>query len=863
MKIWQRFSSVIKKPLKSGKPEDAVQKKFRDRYKSFKEILSQNNAVLELIAGMEEKMSGELPLERKYVDDTVMSISEKVGKIIERLNEISENKYSSLYERFHKINEEIKKILLKKMEIPVSKYTASFEEITREMIDKFGNKNANLGEIRNRLNIPTPEGFAISTFAFKKFMDQAISLDDIYTKLAALDTKNHDKLEQLSHEIQRLILEADIPEEISKGILSSYERLSLKYNRRIMVSVRSSAVHEDGEFSFAGQYVTFLNISPELILQKYKEVIASLFSTKVISYYKTKGLPAGEMVMSVGILSMIDAKTSGVMYSIDPNNPKNGSLIISAVAGLCKSVVEGLVTPELYIVSRSHFEKLESEFEIIQKTAPEIRSMLKCKPEGEVEEVSLPQEMIGKPCLTNEQIKALAEYAIVIEKHYQYPQDIEWAIDNDGRIFILQTRPLQILGFETLDLKVPEKVEGYKILLDKGRIACKGIGFGKAHIVKRDEDLREFPESAVLVAKHTSTDFFIVMNKTQAIVTDIGGTTVHMATLARELMIPTIVDTEIATEMIHEGHEVTVDAVNCIVYEGKVKELIEFSGKREGPFKNTQIFKIFKKVSDLIVLLNLIDPADKQFRPESCKTMHDITRFAHQKAMQEMFKISVEFPEDIEVVKLVAGIPLLIYLIDLGDAIKRDIEKLKPEDIHSIPFQAFFKGLASLEWPPPRHVDVKGFLGMMAHTASIPERELEEMGEKSFALVSEEYMNFSIRLGYHLSVVESYTGEKINDNYIRFFFQGGGAERDRRIRRIHLISEVLKRIGFRTKVTEDIIDAIITKYRRTQLEEKLDILGKLTVYTKQLDAIMYDDRTAEMHLEEFIQEYINTLYKAI
>lgn len=151
---------------------------------------------------------------------------------------------------------------------------------------------------------------------------------------------------------------------------------------------------------------------------------------------------------------------------------------------------------------------------------------------------------------------------------------------------------------------------------------------------------------------------------------------------------------------------------------------------------------------------------------------------------------------------------------------------------------------------------MKGFLGMMAHTASIPEKELEEMGEKSFAFVSEEYMNFSIRLGYHLSVVESYTGEKINDNYIRFFFQGGGAERNRRIRRIRLISEILKRIGFRTKVTEDIVDALITKYKKVQFEEKLDILGKLTVYTKQLDAIMYDDRTAEMHLEEFIQEYI-------
>ncbi len=857
MKIWQRLSGIVKKPIKPMVPEGTGMRTFRARYQSFQELLLHNNVSLELIAGMEEKISGEFPIERKYVDDTVRAISEGVMKIIEKLNSISDNKYITLYDRFQEINMKIEKALTKKIEIPVSRYTESFDEITKEMIDRFGNKNANLGEIRNRLNIPTPDGFAISTFAFKKFMDKNVPLEEVYKRLSEVNIENQKVLDELSSEIRNRIISSDIPEDISGEIRDAYDRLFQKYNKKILVSVRSSAVHEDGEFSFAGQYITFLNVSPELILQKYKEVIASLFSTKVLSYYKTKGLPLYEMAMSVGVLSMIDAKTAGVMYSRDPNNPKDAKLLITAVPGICKSVVEGLVTPELYVIARHHFGREDEGFEIIQKNIPERKNMLTYRPNREAEEVPLHQVKITKPCLTDEQLKTLAGYAILIEKHYQYPQDIEWAMDSDGRIFILQTRPLQMLELESLDLNILGRVEGYRVLLDKGLIACKGIGYGKAHIVKNDEDIKNFPETAVLVAKHTSTEFSTVMNKTNAIITDIGGTTVHMATLARELSIPTIVDTEIATEVLKEGQDLTVDAVNCIVYDGKVKELIEFSGKRAGPFKNTQIFKILKKVSEMIVPLNLIDPADKQFSPESCKTMHDITRFAHQKAMHEMFKLSTEFPEDIETVKLVAGIPLIIYLIDLGDAIERDKEKLKPEHIHSIPFQAFFKGLTSLEWPPPRHIDIKGILGMIAHTASISDRELEEMGEKSFAFVSEDYMNFSIRLGYHLSVVEAYAGEKINDNYIRFFFQGGGAERDRRMRRIWLINEILKRIGFRTKVTEDIVDGILTKHKRVHLKEKLEILGRLTVYTKQLDAIMYDDRTAEMHLEEFTLENIN------
>jgi len=268
------------------------------------------------------------------------------------------------------------------------------------------------------------------------------------------------------------------------------------------------------------------------------------------------------------------------------------------------------------------------------------------------------------------------------------------------------------------------------------------------------------------------------------------------------------------------------------------------------------IFQTLEKVLKWVVPLNLVDPDDVRFKPESCETLHDITRFAHQKAMQEMFHISAELPEGVETMRLSAGIPLIVHIIDLGGGIEGYHKKLTPEYISSVPFNAFLKGLAALEWPGPRHIDVKGFLGMVAHTAEIPEAELEEMGEESFSFISKEYMNFSIRLGYHLSVVEAYAGENINDNYIRFFFKGGGASRERRLRRIRLISEILKEIDFNVKVVEDVIDAMITKHKKSQLEEKLEILGRLTVYTKQLDALLHEDASTESYMEEFIRDHL-------
>jgi len=859
MNLWSKFigkKKEINKELLDNKREP-----LRKRYQSFQELLSSNNNVLELMADMEEKLSGEFLFDRHYINQKITEIAEGVKKTVYKLNEISGNKYYVLHERFFEIISKIEKFLTKHWEIPASPNTLPLDEITKEMIDRLGGKNANLGEVRNRLRIPTPDGFAISAFAFKSFMEHNKILEQINKILFELKVDNLEELNNKSKEIQKQVIKAEIPKDLEQEIQDAYLKLSDRCGKKVSVSVRSSALQEDGTFSFAGQYATFLNVPSDLILQKYKEVIASLFTPRAIFYYKTKGLHEHEMVMSVGVLAMIDAKAAGVMYSRDPNNPEADTLIISAARGLGKSVVDGVVTPETYIISRNNpplppFSKGGMVgFEIISKNIPEQKSMYICRPDGEIEEVTLTDEMKGTQSLNDDQIKALAEYAIALENHYKSPQDIEWAIDRDDRPYILQTRPLIIMNEKARP--VPTHIEGYNILIDRGVIACKGIGFGKAFIVRKEEDLKEFPDGAVLVAKHTSTKYVTVMNKAKAIITDVGGATGHMASLAREFGVPTILDTEIATNIIQEDQELTVDAINCTIYEGHLKELEEFAEKREEPFKSTMIFQTLEKVLKWVVPLNLVDPDDVRFKPESCETLHDITRFCHEMVMREMFKITeITSQEVCGSPKLEAPIPMEVYLIDLDGGIKGAPKKITPEYIDSSPFNAYYSGLASMKWPEPRPFDVKGFMSMVAHTASIPEGELYNIGDRSFSFITGEYMNFSVRLGYHLSTVEAYAGESINDNYIRFFFKGGGAGRDRRFRRVRLVTEILKRMDFNVKVIEDIIDANITKYKKTAIEKRLKVLGKLTAYTKQLDMVMYNDAITDMYVEDFVKEHI-------
>ncbi len=535
------------------------------------------------------------------------------------------------------------------------------------------------------------------------------------------------------------------------------------------------------------------------------------------------------------------------MYSRDPTDEEKQGIIINGVWGLGKYAVDGIVEPHTYVVSR------DIPGTILEKKQPVQQDMLICSLDAGVIDTRVPDYIRRMPCLTEKQVITLAGYALVLEKHYGKPQDIEWALDLNDNLLILQARPLRIVA-EKRSRPIPTVLEGYKVLIDNGQIACKGVGAGKVYLINKEEDLKNFPEGAVLVAKHTSPKFVTVMNKASAIIADVGSPTGHMASLAREYNVPTIVNTETAMKTLEPGQTITVDAISRNIYEGCIDELVAAS-KSENPFKDTSVFKILREVLKSIVPLNLIYPEDERFMPEFCETFHDITRFAHEMAMNEMFKISDS--RDLTrgvAVKLEVVLPLEIYVIDLGGGVKYGTDKFTPDNIRSIPMNALLKTMMSMEWPGPPPINVKGFLTVIAQTSMQP-RSHEALWEPSFAILSKEYMNFTIRLGYHLQTIEAYAGDNINDNYIRFLFKGGGASTDRRTRRTRLIKELLEKIDFSIDRTGDVLDARITKYDRASIEKKLSTLARLTVYTKQLDMTLFNDAMVDWYVKEFVKKH--------
>lgn len=831
-----------------------LKKLLEKKYSAFQKLLSNNNKVLSIMADLEEKVSGEYLFDMTYIRSNLDKILEGTLRTIEYLNELSDNKYLNLREKFETIQEQINQKLLSKIEIPITNFILSLEELYKyeNRISIAGGKIAHLAELK-AIGIPVPEGFVITSHAFIKFLEYNNLKEKIEEVIKDVNINDLENLTNCSITIKNLILNAELPEEIENSIKNYCKEIYNKLNYKCNFSVRSSAILEDTFLSFAGQYSSFLNVPEELIPEKYKEVVASLFNRRAIFYYKTKGLSENEMIMAVGILAMIDAKAGGVIYSKDPNNPENSNIIISAVKGLGKIVVDGSTNPENLIIERY------PELNIFKKIPGKQEKMLICDDKRDIKEISL-SEKEKDFSITDEEALTLARLALKIEEYYNEPQDIEWAIDKNGKIYILQARSLKLFEKEKKEVFLPTRIKTHKVLLEKGIPCYKGIGYGKAFVLKEDSQLKDFPEGWVLVAPHSDPKYVLIMNKASAILTDLGSPTSHMGCVAKEYKIPTILNTEIATKVISHGKEITVDAFNCVVYEGKVEELLEKAQKLEKERKSIKNLPIYKKLEEIlkfIVPLNLTNPSSSDFIPENCQTFHDILRFAHEKAMHEMFRMWDKYNSEILAIPLQANLPIGILILDLGGGLRDiNLKKATLEDITSIPFKAILDGMISIKWPEPRPVDMGGFLGMVVHTVSIPEDELMEMGKKSFCIITQNYMNFSIRLGYHFSLIESYINENVDDNYIKFFFKGGGAALDRRLRRVWLISEVLKSLNFSLEIKNDVIDATLIGYDGEAIKKRLKILGKLTGYTKQLDMVLFHDTIAEMYLKDFIKLHI-------
>jgi len=453
-----------------------------------------------------------------------------------------------------------------------------FDEIGMEDVPRVGGKSASLGEMTRRTGVPVPYGFATTAEAYRYFikwnrLEEKIS--EILTQLK--DPNDTQTLQKVGKTIREVITNSQMPPDLESAIKEAYKELGNKINEpEPFVAVRSSATAEDlPDASFAGQQETYLNVKgAEEVVEKVKECFASLFTDRAIFYRIQKGFDHMAVALSAAVQLMVFSKASGVMFTLNVANGDRSVVLIEASWGLGEYVVQGKVTPDEYLVRKS-------DLEIVSKNVPTKTVMLVRLPGGGTVEKEVPSELKDRQVLTDNQIKELAKYAIEIEKHYQKPMDIEWALDErDNKLYILQARPETVWALKeapTAEEKVEVTTE--RKVLVQGLPASPGLAAGKAHIIPTVDKINEFEEGEILITEMTAPDWVPAMRKAAAIVTNSGGMTCHAAIVSRELGIPCIVGTasrgKPATEGIPDGAMITVDATHGVVYEGVLEEAVK------------------------------------------------------------------------------------------------------------------------------------------------------------------------------------------------------------------------------------------------------------------------------------------------
>lgn len=823
--------------------EEDPQVRLREKFVNFRQLLESNNHALAIMADMEEKLSGEYVFDLSYLHQQVRNLEEYLSRLLSALDRLSPGRYPELAAIFKDILEEINRELAIVPAIPETPYILPLHALSREKANAVGNKMANLGEIHNRLGLTVPRGFAVCASAYQAFMEQSGLAAEIEARLQKADISDLESLQATSQEIRQLVENAPLPSDLEQILLLAAEALPTD-----RLAVRSSAVGEDTEYSFAGQFATLLNVPVGNLPEYYKKIISSKFTSRAIFYWKHNKFTIQTLPMAVGVLAMVPAKASGVMFSRDPREPDRDRVVINAVWGLGKYAVDGTITPDLYVAAR------EEPHRVLEQKIAHKAVALKCAPQGGCVEETLGPEEADAPCLTETQVQSLARIALLLEQHFGGPQDIEWAVDEEGRLVILQSRPLRISApvrpreRRTSSPRRPP-------LIQHGVRAVGGVAAGPVHILKNDRELEGVPKGAVVVARQPSTRLVLVMDRISAVITEVGSPTDHMTILTREFRLPTLVDVGGATEILKPGQLVTVDADNALIYPGIALELLERREEPPAHWRENMVFLKLREILKKIAPLNLIDPESPLFQAANCRTLHDITRFAHEKAMDAMFALDVEEAVTARgVCRLKTDLPLNLFVLDLGGGLTVSGQKeIEEKDIASRPFKALLRGFhhPNVSWAGAVAPDLKGFISVFANTMYDMNKADRGLGGKSFAIITDNYLNFNSRLGYHFGLVDAYLSEEINDNYISFQFKGGAASIDRRERRVRLLSQILEELGFKVQARGDLVQARMVKFSLLQTEQTLELVALLMAFCRQLDLALVSEAVMNRCLQAF------------
>ena len=813
----------------------------REKYDAFKDLLDHDKRAHELMAELEEIYHGRTAVDMSAIEASYRAFSESVAAVIDSLARMAPAHRKDLEKIYQRFDGYVRFMLTSPKNAVSPPYVMTFDEVHEVNQELIGGKAMHLAHLRRRLGLPVPAGFFITANAFNLFIERNHLRDKINRLLVKLDAASEASLNAVSEELIQLIERGKIPPEVEEAAGRAVESIWPSADKKPALAVRSSAVSEDSHSSFAGQYDTVLNVSPRRLISAYRQVIASKYSPRALFYRINCGLSDVETPMAVLVLEMVAARASGVMYTHDDRNTGLSQSTIHAVPGLGDRLVDGSVSPDVI--------RLDSNDppEMIERRKADRDG--KPPSDGERKQTGLAIE--DGTAIT------LAMWGRKLSRLFGQDQDVEWSLDHDGQLFVLQSRPLGAgLNVDPDEPHCDTDAVDAEPLIEGAEKASAGAGGGPVYRIEGEDDLDTVPAGAVLAVRHASPRYVSALSRVAAVVAETGSTAGHFASVAREFGVPLLVNARGAFGRLDTAAEVTVHADAGIVYRGLVQSLLQNGCARTRPIDSSPYMRRLSSVMSFISPLRLLDPDADNFKPLGCRSMHDIVRFCHETAVREMFHLGNRRIRKIGGSRrLDSPIPMQFLVLDVGgglDASARNGKTVGLEDIVCPALKALIGGLShpEIQWGDFSHFDwAEHDRIVMGGGIISPESAMFA----SHVVLSEDYANLNLRFGYHFVIIDTICGDEADKNHILFRFSGGGADFEKRMLRADFLSAVLRRLEFDVHRKSDLVDADLKAARKERVLEKLDMLGRLLGASRLMDMYLKDESMVNAYVEEFMQ----------
>lgn len=794
----------------------APDRHIREKYASFKELLRYDAEALDIVAELDTHLYGHNPADRARIRHLCQSLTAAVRGMTGHLIQMNPGN-APMVEAVEKLAEDVAG-LVKRQELETAPpYVIPLTDAAGRY-SVAGGKAANLA-LAKQAGAPTPDGFVITASAFFRYLHDNGLEREIEKRFQSVRLSRHDIIIQITGELQELILAAEVPEDIAAQIRDAVRNMNLGSRQ---LAVRSSALAEDGEISFAGQYASELDVDPEDILSAYKRVMAGKYCPRAVAYRVRHGLTDNATAMASLVLPMMDAWAGGVAYTCDPGNPagREETFGVYMVDGLAAELVDGSATPGKYVLTRDNAPH------IIAKSA-------------QVERSRVPDAVVCE----------LGAWGMRLEQFFGRPQDVEWTFGPEG-LQILQTRPLQQDKDKAL---IPvEEIGSAEVLLRDLDCASPGAACGSVHIVPGASAFRRIPHGAVVITDCLRPALSQFLDRIAAIIARNGSRASHLSSVARERGVPVLVGD---ASSLREGMVVTVDGAAGVVYDqclAAIMDSRQAQEKRQALVRSEYVELISKTVH-----LHLLNSESPEFTPEGCRSLHDVIRYCHEKSVAAMFSLVGRQGRGLgRSRRLNTHLPLAMYALDLGGGISRDAGRsgdVELEHVISSPMTFLWAGLGDerIAWDSGQlHIDWEEFDRVSAGLFKADSRMLA-----SYAVVASDYMHLNIRFGYHFSVVDALCGDNPGANYVKFRFKGGGSGMEQRGYRLVFISRVLERFAYETRITGDMLDAVCQRLGREQTGEALRALGLILAITRLMDVKLASEADARREAEAFLARF--------